>query len=216
MTRVALLKAGLLVLIVTGIVCGLHAAGVDVWRVSPDRVRSYVLSFGALAPVIYLVVYGQPIIPLPASIMTVAGGLAFGPLWGSLGALAGATIRACGQFLIARLLGRDVVAHLLKGKIAALDKKISGNAFQAVLLIRLVPNVPFDMQNYGLGFSTVRFGPYALATFLGIIPASFAYVYLGHSLMDLRQIWKLVVAILLVIGLLVVPRWITARSKGSP
>lgn len=215
MTRTALLKAGLFVLIVAGIVCGLHAVGVDVWRVTPDRVRSYVLSFGALAPAIYLIAYGQPLIPLPASIMTLTGGLAFGPLWGSLAAVTGATTRACGQFFLARLLGRDAVAQLLGGRVAAFDKKISENAFHAVLLIRLIPNVPFDMQNYGLGFSTVSFGPYALATFLGVIPGACALVYLGHSLTDLRQIWKLAVAILLVVGLMVIPRWIATRSKTS-
>ncbi len=215
MTRAALLKTGLLVLIVAGIVWGLHAAGVDVWRVSPDRVRSYVLSFGALAPVIYLVVYGQPIIPLPASVMALTGGLAFGPLWGTCAAVAGATTRACSQFLIARLLGREAVAHLITGKVASLDRKISEHAFQAVLLIRLIPNVPFDMQNYGLGFSTVSFGPYALGTFLGIIPGTCALVYLGHSLTDLRQIWKLMLAVLLILGLMVIQRRFAARSKGA-
>ncbi len=215
MKRTALLKAGALLFVVLGIVYGLHAAGIDVWRVTPDRVRSYVLSFGALAPAIYLIAYGQPLVPLPASIMTLTGGLAFGPLWGSLAAITGATTRACGQFFLARLLGRDAVAQLLGGRVAALDKKISENAFHAVLLIRLIPNVPFDMQNYGLGFSTASFGPYALATFLGVIPGSCALVYLGHSLTDLRQIWKLAVAILLVVGLMVIPRWIAARSKTS-
>jgi len=216
MTRAALLKAGLFVLIVAGIVCGLHAVGVDVWRLTPERVRSYILSFGVLAPAMYLMVYGQPLIPLPASIMTLAGGLVFGPLWGSLAAVTGATTRACGQFLIARLLGRDAVAHVFKGRIAAIDKHISNNAFYTVLLIRLIPNVPFDMQNYGLGFSTVSFGPYALGTLLGVIPGACALVYLGHSLTDLRQIWKLIMAILLILGLMVLQRRIAARSKTSP
>lgn len=215
MTRTALLKAGALLVVVFGIVYGLHAAGIDVWRVTPDRVRSYVLSFGALAPAIYLVAYGQPLIPLPASIMTLTAGLAFGPLWGSVAAITGATTRACGQFFLARLLGRDAVAQLLGGRVAALEKKISDHAFHTVLLIRLIPNVPFDMQNYGLGFSAVPFGPYAMATFLGIIPGTCALAYLGHSLTDLRQIWKLVVAILLVVVLTVIPRRITARSKTS-
>ncbi len=215
MTRAALLKAGLFVLIVAGIVCGLHAVGVDVWQVTPERVRSYVLSFGALAPVIYLVVYGQPIIPLPASVMSLSAGLIFGPFWGSCGAVAGATTRACSEFFIARLLGRDVVAHLLKGPVASFEKKISENGFKAVLLIRLIPNVPFDMQNYGLGFSRVKFVPYVLATFLGILPGSFALVYLGYSLTDLRQLWKVGVGILLLIIVMMIQRRITARSKAS-
>ena len=86
---------------------------------------------------------------------------------------------------------------------ADLDQKLGENSFKAVLLIRLIPNFPFDVQNYGLGFSRVTFLPYVLASFLGMIPGSFAFVYLGESLTDPKQIWKLVVAILLIVGLMV-------------
>ncbi|MBI3324797.1 MAG: TVP38/TMEM64 family protein [Candidatus Omnitrophica bacterium] len=145
--------------------------------------------------------------------MTITGGLAFGPLWGALAALGGATVRACSEFLVARLLGREAVAKLLKGKIAQLDQKIGAHGFKTVLLIRLIPNLPFDVQNYGLGFSQVRFGPYALASFLGMIPGSFAYVYLGYSLTDPKQIWKLLLAVLLIVGLMVAQRLPAARRK---
>ena len=215
MSRATLVKLGVFILIVLGIGWGLRAAGFDVTSLTPERVRAYVLSFGALAPAIYLAVYGQPIIPLPASLMTIAAGLTFGPLWGTLAALCGATTRACGQFLVARLLGREAVARLLKGQAAALDQKIAANGFTTVLLIRLIPNVPFDLQNYGLGFSQVRFGPYAVATFLGMIPGSFAFVYLGYSLTDLRQAWKLVVAIAVIVGLIVAQRQYAKRRRLS-
>lgn len=209
-------KFGLFVLFVIGIGWAIKAPGFDVRQVTPDRIRTFVLSFGGWAPAIYLLCYGQPIVPLPASIMTITGGLAFGPLWGTLAALVGATIRACTEFAVARLLGREAVARLLKGKVAALDQKIGENGFQAVLLIRVIPNVPFDLQNYGLGFSRVTFVPYALGTFLGMIPGCFAFVYLGYSLTDLKQIWKLLVAILIVVGLMVAQRaWSRRRSKTS-
>jgi len=215
MSRSTLVKLGGFILVVLGISWGLRVAGFDVTQISPERVKTFMLSFGFWAPAIYLAVYGQPIIPLPASIMTIAGGLAFGPLWGTLAALCGATTRACGQFLIARLLGREAVARLLKGQAAALDQKIAANGFTTVLLIRLIPNIPFDMQNYGLGFSQVRFGPYAVATFLGMIPGSFAFVYLGYSLTDLRQAWKLVVAIAVIVGLILAQRQY-AKRRMSP
>lgn len=208
MNRSAWLKFGIFVVVVIGFGLLLRALGFDVARLSPERVRAFVLSFGVWAPLIYLVTYGQPIVPLPASIMTITGGLAFGPLWGTCAAVTGATVRACSQFLVARMLGREAVAKLLKGRVASLDQKLGDNSFKAVLLIRLIPNVPYDMQNYALGFSRARFGAYALATLLGILPTSFALVYLGHSLTDPRQIWKLVVAILLIVGLtLGTSRW---------
>jgi len=196
------LKLVAFALIVAGLGWTVRGLGFDVTKIHPERVREFVLSFGAWAPAIYLAAYGQPFVPLPASVMTITGGLAFGPLWGTLGALAGATMRACSQFLVARLLGREAVARLLKGKVAALNQKLGENSFKAVLLIRLIPNVPFDVQNYGLGFSRARFVPFALASCLGMIPGSFAFVYLGHSLTDPRHLWKLLVAILLLVGLM--------------
>jgi uncharacterized membrane protein YdjX (TVP38/TMEM64 family) len=195
-------KLGVFFLVIVGAGWGLKTLGIDVTAITPEKVRELVLSFGVWAPGIYLLAYGQPLVPLPASVMTITGGLAFGPLWGTLAALGGATARACTQFGVARSLGREAVAALLKGKVAALDQKIGVHGFKAVLWIRLIPNLPFDVQNYGLGFSRVRFGPYALATFLGMIPGCFAFVYLGYSLTDPKQLWKLLLAGLIIVGLM--------------
>ena len=202
MKRSSWIKLSVFVLLIVSLGWVLKLFGVDVTRFTPDRVGNFIHSFGVWAPLVYLAAYGQPIVPLPASIMTIAAGLAFGPLWGTLAALGGATTRACSQFAVARLFGREAVAKLLKGKVAQLDQKIGENGFNAVLLIRLIPNFPFDVQNYTLGFSKVRFLPYAIASFLGMIPGSFAFVYLGYSLTDPKQMWKLLLAILLIVGLM--------------
>lgn len=207
------IKLGILAVCLASLFFGLQALGVRPADLTPEKVRALVLSFGVWAPVAYLAAYGQPIIPLPASVMTITGGLAFGPAWGTLAALIGATIRACSEFLVARLLGREAVAKLLKGKAATLDARIGEHGFQTVLLIRLIPSLPFDMLNYGLGFSRVRFAPYALASFLGMIPGSFAYVYLGYSLTDPKQLWKLGLAILLIVGLMLAQRAWSKRHR---
>jgi len=209
------LKLGLLVALILGLTAGLRALGVDVTHVTPERVRAGILSFGPMAPFVYLAVYGQPLVPLPASILSMAGGLAFGPVWGLLAALAGATTRACSQFLLARRLGREAVARLLTGRVAALDQKIGANGFQAVFWVRLIPNLPYDVQNFALGFSRVGFGPYAAATVVGILPASVAFTYFGDSLTDLGRLWKVLLGALLVFGVLVVQRRFAARSRPS-
>ena len=213
MTRSVWIKLGILAVCLASLFFGLQAFGIRPADMTPEKVRGLVLSFGVWAPAVYLVAYGQPIIPLPASVMTITGGLAFGPWWGTWAALTGATIRACSEFLVARLLGRQAVERLLRGKLAAWDAKLAANGFTAVLLIRLVPNVPFDLQNYGLGFSRVRFDAYAPATVLGMIPGSFVYVYLGYSLSDPAQLWKLGLAVLLILGLVVLQRLIARRGS---
>ncbi len=213
MTRSAWIKLGILAACLASFFFGLQALGIRPADMTPEKVRALVLSFGVWAPVVYLAAYGQPVVPLPASVMTITGGLVFGPWWGTWAALTGATVRSCGEFLIARLLGRQAVERLLRGKLAALDAKLAANGFTAVLLIRLVPNLPFDMQNYGLGFSRVRFRAYAPATVLGMIPGSFAYVYLGYSLTDPAQLWKLGLAVLLILGLVAIQRLIARRGS---
>ena len=181
----------------------LKAYGIDFSTLHAERVRGFILSFGVWAPLMYLLMYGQPFVPLPSSLMMGLAGVAFGKAWGIAAAVVGGMLRACAAFLIARWLGRETVAKLLHGNLATLNQKLGANSFKAVLLIRLLPNVPFDLQNYGLGFSGVRFGPYVLATFLGILPASFAFVYLGESLLDPTQWWKIGLAAFLIIGLIV-------------
>lgn len=213
MTRSTWIKLGILAVCLASLFFGLQAFGIQPADVTPEKIRALVLSFGVWAPVVYLAAYGQPVVPLPASVMTITGGLAFGPWWGTWAALTGATVRACSEFLVARLLGRQAVERLLRGKLAAWDAKLAANGFTAVLLIRLVPNLPFDMQNYGLGFSRVRFSAYASATMLGMIPGSFAYVYLGYSLTDPAQLWKLGLAVLLILGLVVLQRLIARRGS---
>ena len=206
----AWLKLGVWCLLVGGIVLALRWAGIDCLRMTPEKVRAYVLSFGVWAPMAYLAVYSQPFVWLPASVMAMAGGLAFGPFWGMMAALTGATLRACSQYVMARLLGREAVSRFLKGRMASLDQRIGQRGFKTVLLIRLIPNVPYDLQNYALGFSKVRFGPYAIATPLGIIPGTIAFVYLGHSLTDLTQLWKIFLALFILVAL------IAARRAWSP
>ncbi len=214
LNRSTWVKFGILALFLVGVVLGLKAIGIDVTQITPNRVRAFVLSFGTLAPLVYLGAYAQPLVPLPASIMTAAAGLAFGPIWGMVAAVAGATARACGQFLVARLLGREAVEKLIKGRLARLDQQVGQHGLKAVLLVRLIPNVPFDMQNYGFGFSQVRFSAYALGTLVGILPGSFAYVYLGYSLTDVRNSWKILVAIFLILGLILAQRWSIKRQNA--
>ena len=200
-----------LAFVVIALLWWLKGLGVDVGYLNPARVREYVLSFGLLAPIMYLAIYSQPLVPLPTTIMMATGGLAFGPLWGLVAAMSGATMRGCSQFLVARFFGRGAVRALLCGRTARLNRSIRRNSFKTVLFVRLIPNVPYDMQNYALGCSRVHFGPYVLATFLGIIPGCIAFVYLGYSLTDLAQLWKLILAIILIGGLV----WVR-RSRKVP
>ena len=187
--KAAWVKCLLLVVLIAGLVLWLRSFfHIDVTRLTPEQIRAFALSCGAWAPASYLLMYAQPLVPLPASVMMMAAGLLFGPWQGLLIALAGATARACSQFAVARLMGREAVAGLLRGRTKLLEQRIAAQGFMTVLLVRLIPNFPSDIQNYGLGFSSVRFWPYALGTLVGFFPWVVVFVYLGHVLTSSRAI----------------------------
>ena len=209
MKNFAWTNLGIALLVSAGILWGLAALGVDITRLKPEQVRGFVLSFDGWAPAIFLLLSGQPVVPLPIMGISLVAGLAFGPLWGTLMAISGATIRASTQYGLARWLGRETVARWLRGRAAALDAAVGRYEFRAVLLVRLIPNVPFDLQNLGLGCSRVRFWPYVTATLLGVIPNCFAVAYFGYSMTDLRRSWKLLLALcfIAVIFFVIPKRW---------
>ncbi len=137
-----------------------------------------------LAPLAFVLLYtAAAALALPGSALTLAGGALFG-LWlglalNWLGATAGATL----AFLLARRLGRDFVRRRLKGRVAALDEQAGRHGFRAVLLLRLVPLIPFNALNYGAGISSVRLRDYVAASAIGMLPGCFAYTYFADAIL---------------------------------
>ena len=194
-------KFSALVLVTVAVVLTLRCLGVDWSKLTPQQIRTAIQACGWWSPIVYILVFSQPIIPLPGSIMAMAGGLLFGLGGGFLTVWIAAIFRACGQFGLARLCGREAIQSLLRGRMAAWDKRIGHDGFRTVLWIRLLPNVPLDIQNFGLGCSRVPFRPFLAATALGMIPGLAVWVYLGYTLSDYSQLWKIGVALLGVAGL---------------
>lgn len=166
----------------------------------PAMIKEKVLEFGILAPAVYMAVYAlATLVFIPGAPMTIAGGALFGSVFGTFYVVIGATAGAILAFLLSRTLGRDFVGALENGKfqkLAEYDGKIEKNGFSTVLFLRFVPLVPFNGLNFALGLTKVKFRDYALGTILGIIPGTFAYVYLGDSVASLR-VWNIVGAIIL-------------------
>jgi uncharacterized membrane protein YdjX (TVP38/TMEM64 family) len=142
---------------------------------------SWIDSLGPWAVVMFSVAYVLGTVLLaPGSAMSIAAGLAFGG-WAIPLVLVAATTGASLAFLIARHLARDVIARLIeeRPKLKAVDKAVDEEGWKVVALLRLSPLVPFNLQNYAFGLTRIRFWPYAVATFVGIIPGTVLYVYLG-------------------------------------
>lgn len=112
--------------------------------------------------------------------LSVLAGLVYG-LWGVPVVVMAATIAASLAFLAARYLARERVRRLLemRPRFAAVDRAVAADGWKVVLLLRLSPLVPFNLQNYLFGVTGIPFGHFVPATVVGIAPATAIYVYLG-------------------------------------
>jgi uncharacterized membrane protein YdjX (TVP38/TMEM64 family) len=143
--------------------------------------------WGAWAYLAYIVIYiVGAAVAFPGSVLTIAGALVFGTLKATLLTVVGATAGASGAFWIARFMGREFVEARVKGKLAQLDERIEQNGFMAVLILRLVPIFPFNFINYGCGLTRLRFSDYLIASFIGMLPGTFAYCYAANAAVKIR------------------------------
>jgi uncharacterized membrane protein YdjX (TVP38/TMEM64 family) len=122
---------------------------------------------------------------LPGSVLTLAGGVLFGPLWGTFYNLTGATLGAALAFLIARYLASEPVARWIEDKAGSRLKRliegVEAEGWRFVAFVRLVPLFPFNLLNYALGLTRIRVAHYVMATYLFMLPGAVAYTYLGYA-----------------------------------
>ncbi len=177
-------KKVLLLLLWLVIIGGFLYWNQTVWQAGPDDIRNWLLSVGFWAPVVYIVVYTlRPLLLFPASILSLAGGFAFGPLWGMVWTIAGATGGATVAFAVSRWFGRSLTGSPAtdQSRWHRLQRGFEQRGFTYVLLMRLIPLFPFDLVSYAAGLSRVPLRTYLIATVIGIVPGTFAFNFLGSS-----------------------------------
>ncbi len=140
---------------------------------------------GWIAPILFLLLYClATILLLPTMVLTLAGGALFGPVLGTVFNLVGATLGAACAFCISRHLAADWLASKRGPRLNKLISGVERNGWQFVALLRLVPIIPFNLVNYGLGITRIKFSHYVITTFAFLMPAEVIYTYCGHAGMD--------------------------------
>jgi uncharacterized membrane protein YdjX (TVP38/TMEM64 family) len=173
------LKVGLVLLAVAGVVVAARLLPVKEWL---ETFNAFVAELGLVGMVLFGVVYAvATVLMLPGSLLTLAGGATFGLLPGFATVLLGAILGAALAFLVSRHLARRRVESWIQEKpsFTAIDKAVAKQGWKIVALTRLSPVFPFNFQNYAYGLTSVSFAHYVLASFVGMIPGTFLYVYLG-------------------------------------
>ncbi len=182
-----------------------------------DAIVELVRGTGAAAPIVFVVLYaGLTVLLLPGSVLTIAGGLLFGPAVGTALAVVGATAGATASFLLGRRLGREQVIAIAGERVTRIDDWLGQRGFLAVLYLRLIPVLPFNVLNYASGVTALRLRDYLAGTLLGIIPGTFAYAALGGSFDDPTSpvfIAAVVLLVVLAVGAPLVERTVR-RRKG--
>ncbi len=152
---------------------------------------AWISDLGPWGPVFFIVFYIlATVLFLPGLIPTMAAGLLFGVLQGtllvSISSISGATI----AFLIGRYLAREWVAGKIQGnqKFEAIDVAVAQGGWKIVGLTRLSPIFPFNLLNYAFGLTQVSLKDYFLASWMGMLPGTVMYVYIGSLAGDLATL----------------------------
>jgi len=172
------LRILLLLVVVAGIVLAISYRE----QLSAEALQQWVADAGAAGPLLFMLLYALgTVLFLPGSVLTLAGGAIFGPVWGTLYNLTGATLGATLAFVIARYLAADWVERKSAGRIKQLKKGVEDEGWHFVAFVRLVPLFPFNALNYALGLTRIRLSHYVIASYLCMLPGAIAYTYLGYA-----------------------------------
>jgi len=139
-------------------------------------------SLGIWGPIAFISIYMlAALLFVPGSVLTAASGTMFGPVFGSIYVSLASTLSAAVAFLIGRHIARKKIEKRIKGneRFAAIDSAVAKEGWKIVGLTRLSPIFPFALLNYGYGITKVKFGQYLVASWIGMMPGTILYVYLG-------------------------------------
>jgi uncharacterized membrane protein YdjX (TVP38/TMEM64 family) len=148
-------------------------------RSALEVIRDMSIVTGAL---VFMVLYTVTTVFLvPGSLLTLAAGAIFGVIKGTVFVSLGSTVGATVAFFLGRYFAREWVSTKIAGRprFAAIDDAIGREGWKIVGLLRLSPVVPFSLSNYFYGITKVRPVGYVLASWIGMLPGTLMYVYLG-------------------------------------
>lgn len=148
------------------------------------KIKTWVESFGVIAPLIYIGLYLiSTVFFLPGFPVTVLAGFVFGPLWGVFYASIASIISVACAFLVARYVARDLVEGWVKenAQFRKIDEQVEEQGWRILMVTRLVPIFPFNLQNYAYGLTKIRFSTFVFISAVFMLPGTIALVMLGGA-----------------------------------
>ena len=219
--RWRLVKAVAVVLILVLTYGVLSWTGALAYLLDGEALRMHVVRLGWLGPVVVVALMSTAIVlsPIPSAPIAMAAGAAYGPLWGAFYVGIGAEMGAVLAFCIARVLGREVMRKWFGDRITVGWIGSQNALMTIVFATRLMPFLSFDLISYAAGLTPLKFWRFAVATLLGIAPASFLLAHFGNEFAsaDARRVGFVVLGLgaitLVPVAIKVWLDWRRARRK---
>jgi uncharacterized membrane protein YdjX (TVP38/TMEM64 family)/rhodanese-related sulfurtransferase len=151
-------------------------------QLDPAAIEAAIRNLGLWGPVAHVVLFALgTVLFVPGALFGLAGGVLFGPLWGTILNLAGAALGATAAFLVARYVAAGLVRRKAGTRIERLIKGVEAEGWLFVAFTRLVPLIPFNLLNYALGLTRIPVVAYVLASLICMAPGTLAYAWLGYA-----------------------------------
>jgi len=182
------LKLIILVLIVAALVAALFLLPVKDWLIKALEWTQDMGTWGPACVVLFYII--ACVLFLPGSVLTLGAGFIFKVIVGTITVSIGSTLGACAAFLIGRTFARKWISKKIaqNKKFDAIDNAVGAQGFKIVFLLRLSPVFPFNLLNYAFGLTKISFSKYALASWIGMLPGTIMYVYLGAGVRSLTDV----------------------------
>jgi uncharacterized membrane protein YdjX (TVP38/TMEM64 family) len=180
------------------------------------------LSNSRYGPLLYLLIYAlRPLILFSASLLTIAAGLLFGPIWGWIYTVLGSNTSAMVAYMIGRYFGQGLLEKTeSNGVVQRYTRRMRESPFETVLIMRFI-FLPYDLVNYLAGLLQIDWKAFLLATALGSIPGSISFVLIGASIEgDIEgfpslNLWTLAISALILVVSIGLAQYFKQREKVS-
>lgn len=185
------------------------------------NLKAWIDSLGAIGPLVYILLFiAACLFFLPGLPVAILGGLAFGPLMGTLWASIGSTLGATAAFLAARYVARGMVEGWAQSNPAfkKIDDGVAAQGWRMLMITRLVPLFPFNLQNYAYGLTNISLPTYVLVSWICMLPGAIAFTFMGGAIVsgqgDLGKTFMyLGIGAVVFVIISLIPGWIKKRAK---
>lgn len=228
-------KLAIVVVVLIGVVVLANALGLfDMFKGGTlkdkvERMDALFRGLGAWAPVVFMLIWvAACVMMLPGLPIAIAGGLVFGAMWGTVWTTVGANLGACLAFLIGRYAARDMVTGWIEKNKALkkIDDGVRQQGWRMLMITRLVPVFPFNVQNYVYGLTNISFATYALVSLICMVPGTIAFNFAAGSAREVilsggqpdavkKTMMYLAIAAVFFVLLSLIPGWVKKRYAGA-